>query len=245
MVQNLKIDGVYIDDTALDRFALQRARKIIDSCRPEGRMDMHSWNHYRKSAGFANCLNLYMDLLPYIDLIWIGEGRDYNRSPDYWLIEVSGIPFGLTGQMLHGGGNQWRGMVYGITNRAGFKGIPPVAIWKFWDSCNIEEKMMIGYWERDCPVKCSNPSVRATLYKGRGESIVSLANWTDHASEVSLEIDWEKLGIDQKQVNIYMPEIENFQKEQKGVTLEKIVVSGKEGYLIVINNKNFTNNIRR
>jgi hypothetical protein len=100
MVQNIGIDGVYIDDSALDRFTLQRARKIIDRYRPEGRMDLHSWNHFNKWAGFTNCLNLYMDLLPYLDLVWIGEGRDYNRAPDHWLVEVSGIPFGVPGQML-------------------------------------------------------------------------------------------------------------------------------------------------
>ncbi|MEN6455119.1 MAG: glycoside hydrolase domain-containing protein, partial [Prolixibacteraceae bacterium] len=117
MVRNMGIDGVYIDDSALDRFTLRRARKIIDQYRPEGRMDLHSWNHFNKWAGFTSCLNLYMDLLPYFDLVWIGEGRDYNRKPDHWLVEVSGIPFGLSGQMLEGGGNPWRGMVYGITNR--------------------------------------------------------------------------------------------------------------------------------
>ena len=111
MVKSIGIDGVYIDDSALDRFTLQRARKIIDDNRPEGRMDLHSWNHFNEWAGYTNCLNLYMDLLPYFDLVWIGEGRDYDRSPDHWLIEVSGIPFGLPGQMLEGGGNPWRGMV--------------------------------------------------------------------------------------------------------------------------------------
>ena len=108
MVKNIGIDGVYIDDSALDRFTVQRARKVIDEYRPEGRMDLHSWNHFNEWAGYTNCLNLYMDMLPYFDLIWIGEGRDYNRDPDHWLIEVSGIPFGLPGQMLEGGGNPWR-----------------------------------------------------------------------------------------------------------------------------------------
>lgn len=44
------IDGVYIDDSALDRFTLRRARKIIDRSRPEGRIDFHSWNHFHKYA---------------------------------------------------------------------------------------------------------------------------------------------------------------------------------------------------
>jgi hypothetical protein len=135
MLSKMKIDGVYIDESALDRITLRRARKVIDRACREGRIDLHSWNPFNGLAGFANSLNLYMDLLPYLDLVWIGEGRDYNRMPDYWLVEVSGIPYGLPGQMLEGGGNPWRGMVYGMTNRAGWwKGDnPPTPIWKFWD----------------------------------------------------------------------------------------------------------------
>ncbi|GAI32127.1 unnamed protein product, partial [marine sediment metagenome] len=148
MVRNFEIDGVYIDDSALDRITLRRARKIIDRYRPLGRMDLHSWNHFNQWAGYANCLNLYMDLLPYFDLVWIGEGRDYDRMPDHWLIEVSGIPFGLPGQMLQDGGNPWRGMIYGITSRAGWSG-DPTEIWKFWDQYNIGDKKMIGYWDED------------------------------------------------------------------------------------------------
>ena len=34
-----------------------------------------------------------------------------------WLLELAGIPFGLFGEMLQNGGNQWRGMLYGITCR--------------------------------------------------------------------------------------------------------------------------------
>ena len=133
MVRKIGIDGVYIDDSALDRETLKRARKIIDRARPDGRMDLHSWNHFCEWAGFANCLNLYMDLLPYFDLAWIGEGRDYNRRPDHWLIEVSGIPFGLAGQMLEGGGNPWRGLVYGITTRAGWTPNSPEYLWRLFD----------------------------------------------------------------------------------------------------------------
>ena len=238
MVQNMGIDGVYIDDTALDRFTLQRARKIIDRYRPEGRMDFHSWNHFNKWAGFANCLNLYMDLLPYFDLVWIGEGRDYNRAPDHWLIEVSGIPFGLTGQMLQDGGNPWRGMVYGITARAGWKGsIPPTDIWKFWDNYRIESKEMIGYWDKNNPVICNNPMVKASVYKGNDESIISVANWSNTDEEATLTVDWAKIGLNSGKSDVFIPEIKDFQAKQTSISLNKITIPGKKGYLIVIKTK--------
>jgi hypothetical protein len=236
MVQHIGIDGVYIDDAALDRFTLQRARKVIDQYRPEGRMDLHSWNHFNKWAGFTNCLNLYMDLLPYFDLVWIGEGRNYNRLPDHWLIEVSGIPFGLPGQMLEGGGNAWRGMVYGITNRAGWTSGSPSEIWKFWDDHQIKDKLMIGYWEKNCPVISKNPSIKASVFKDKNEAIIAVANWTDREEAASLSIDWPGLGMDPAKSTIFIPEIKDFQPEQTAVSLDKLTLPGKKGFLIIIKN---------
>jgi hypothetical protein len=237
MVQNMGIDGVYIDDSALDRFTLMRARKIIDRHRPEGRMDLHSWNHFNNWAGFASCLNLYMDLLPYFDLVWIGEGRDYNRMPDHWLVEVSGIPFGLPGQMLEGGGNPWRGMVYGITNRAGWTKNPPANLWKFWDEHQFENKEMIGYWDKNCPVTCANNMVKATVYKGKDQSVISVANWSSKDQPASLLVDWAKLGLDPAKADVYIPELKDFQTAQKAVALNRMVIPGGKGYMIIIGQK--------
>ena len=237
MVKNIGIDGVYIDDSALDRFTLQRARKVIDDNRPEGRMDLHSWNHFNEWAGYTNCLNLYMDLLPYFDLVWIGEGRDYDRSPDHWLIEVSGIPFGLPGQMLEGGGNPWRGMVYGITNRAGWVGNTPIEIWKFWDEYKITDKLLTGYWEENHPVKSNNSKVFTSLFKGDDESILAVANWSDKVQTVSLNLRWKDIGIDPSKAEIFIPAIKDFQDAAENVALNDLIIPAKKGLLIIIRNK--------
>ncbi len=84
------------------------------------------------------------------------------------LIEVSGIPFGLPGQMLEGGGNPWRGMVYGITNRAGWVKNPPHHLWKFFDEYKFPEREMLGYWDRNCPVRTDNPKIIASVFKRIG-----------------------------------------------------------------------------
>lgn len=93
LAQNVEIDGIYIDDVAYDRIVMQRVRKILDRHRPGSLIDVHSWNHFNGHAGWTSNANLYMEHFPYIDSIWFGEGFNYNESPDYWLIEISGIPY--------------------------------------------------------------------------------------------------------------------------------------------------------
>jgi len=78
-------------------------------------IDLHSANQYNPRDGYASSANLYLEHFPYLDRLWFGEYFDYNSQPDYWLIEISGIPFGLMGEMLEKGGNPWRGMIYGMT----------------------------------------------------------------------------------------------------------------------------------
>ena len=65
---------------------------------------------------------------------------DYENNPaDFFLTEVSGIPFGLIGEMLQGGGNPWRGMIFGMTNRMPWSdNADPRPIWKAWDNFGIE-----------------------------------------------------------------------------------------------------------
>ena len=56
-----------------------------------------------------------MHLFPYIDSLWFGEGFDLEQrgmGPDYWLVEMSGVPFGLPSELM-APGNPWRGMLHG------------------------------------------------------------------------------------------------------------------------------------
>lgn len=73
MVKNLEVDGIYIDDSALDRKTLQRARRILDADGKRRLIDIHSWNHMNQWAGYANSLHLYTELLPYIDRTWLAK----------------------------------------------------------------------------------------------------------------------------------------------------------------------------
>ncbi len=103
LVDQIGIKGIYIDDTSLDAVTLRRARKVLDQV--GGLIDMHMWNHEEARAGDAACVNIYADILPFLDTLWIGERPDCRKLPaDLHPHQVSGLPYGNTSQMLEGGG---------------------------------------------------------------------------------------------------------------------------------------------
>lgn len=81
LVKNVGIDGLYIDDLAIDRTTMKRLRKILDRGRKGALIDLHSANQYNPRDGFANSANLYLEHFPYINRLWFGEYFDYNSAP--------------------------------------------------------------------------------------------------------------------------------------------------------------------
>lgn len=237
LTQNIGIDGLYIDDLAFDRTTMKRVRKVLTRSNPNAMIDLHSANQYNERDGFANSANLYMEHFPYIDRLWFGEYFDYNLPPEFWLIEISGLPYGLMGEMLQDGGNQWRGMLYGMTSRAPWSG-DPRPIWKVWDEFGIEESDMIGYWVKNNPVQTNEEHTLATTYVKKGDkTLISLATWEDNDTPVKLKIDWEALGLNPAESVLYAPEVEAFQPEMKWRPDEMITVPKGKGFLIIIKKK--------
>ena len=232
LVKNVGIDGLYIDDLAFDRMTMKRIRKIMNRTNPGAMIDLHSANQYNERDGFANSANLYLEHFPYLDRLWFGEYFNYDFPPEFWLIEVSGIPYGLMGEMLEGGGNPWRGMLYGMTGRSPRVDNGP--LWKLWDSFGMQHSEMIGYWVKDNPVKTNSEQTLATIYRHTGEkTLISLATWEDTDAKVTLSVDWAALGLDPSKVTLYAPEIENFQQEGNWKPGDEIVVPKGKGLLII------------
>jgi hypothetical protein len=232
LARNIGIDGLYIDDVAFDRVTMKRVRKILDRNRPDALIDLHSANQFNVRDGFANSANLYLEHFPYIDRLWFGEYFDYDAPPDFWLVEVSGIPFGLMGEMLQDGGNPWRGMLYGMTNRLPWAG-DPSPLWRAWDEFGIEGSRMIGYWVADAPVRTGRSDVLATTYAHDGRAMIALASWAAEAVSVQLEVDWAALGIDPTRATIVAPAIRDFQEARSFDSLA-ITVPPAKGWLLIV-----------
>jgi hypothetical protein len=236
LVNHVGIDGIYLDDVAFDRVTMKRIKRVLTQNGHPGIIDLHSANQYDKNDGFNNSANLYMEHFPYLNRLWFGEYFDYEHNgPDYFLTEVSGIPFGLMGEMLQNGGNPWRGMIYGMTNRYPWtEDADPRPIWKSWDDFGMKGTEMIGYWSDNCPVKTGNKNVLATVYKKKGSALISIASWADTTVNIHLVIDWKKLGIDNSKASITAPAIKNFQPARTFGLNDPIEVPKGKGWLLVI-----------
>ena len=236
LVQNIGIDGLYIDDVAYDRTTMKRVRKILDRGRKGALIDLHSANQFNPRDGFTNSANLYLEHFPYINRLWFGEYFDYDSSPDFWLIELSGIPFGIMGEMLQGGGNPWRGMLYGMTSRLPWAG-DPRPLWKIWDDFGIQEARMRGYWSPSCPVKTDNTDVLATAYVKKDTVLVSIASWAEDIVLCKLEIDWKTLGMNPENMKLHAPFIKEFQGKTTFKPTDMIPVEPGKGWLLILSKK--------
>lgn len=231
MIRNYGLRGVYIDDSALDRETLKRARRLLDGDGVRRQIDIHSWNHMNEWAGYANSLHMYLDLLPYVDRTWLGEGFGADNTPDFWLVEMSGIPFGLMSETLDAH-NVWRGMVYGMAPRLPWSG-NPVPVWKLWDAVGMKDAVMYGWWDPETPATTDNAKVLVTAYKlPGGKALLALANWTDEPQTATLALDAAKLGF--TPTRAILPEVESLQTAADIDLSQPMAVEGGKGMFILV-----------
>ncbi|HUH47178.1 MAG TPA: glycoside hydrolase domain-containing protein, partial [Arenibacter sp.] len=234
LVKNIGIDGLYLDDVSYDRRTVKRIRKVLDELKPGSLLDLHSNTGFSKGPATQ-----YAEYFPYLDKLWFGESFNYDEmSPDNWLVEVSGIPFGHMGDMLHAGGNPWRGMVYGMTVRYPWftEGIScdPRDIWKIWDDFGIADAKMIGYWEKSAPLTVNRDDIKATIYTKEGKALISIASWAPEKVDIELKIDLKALGLQNKKVKLYAPEIPAFQEKRTFEITDKIPMLPTKGWLLYL-----------
>ena len=236
LARNVGIDGLYLDDVAYDRVTMKRVRKVLEAHRPHPLIDLHSASQFDARDGYINSALLYMELFPYIDRLWFGEEFDYEKtSPSYWLTEISGIPYGLMGEMLQNDGNPWRGMLFGMTSRLGWSaGSNPRPLWKLWDSFGIEQAQMIGWWVHDTPVKTGRDDVLATSYVRDGKTLIAIASWAPQKTEVKLSIAWKALGLKSPHAPLVAPAVEGFQPAAQFQPGDAIPVEPGKGWLLIL-----------
>lgn len=237
-VENIDIDGLYLDDVAYDREMLKRMRKVMAEVKPNTIIDLHSNTGFSKGPATQ-----YAEFFQYVDKLWFGESFKYDEmSAANYLVEVSGIPFGLLGDMLHAGGNPWLGMVFGMTVRHPWltEGIvsDPRPIWKVWDEFKIDNSRMVGFWNTSPAITTNVEKVKGTAYVKDGKTLIALGNFSDKEHTIQMNIDWDQIGLNPKEVVLYFPQIKDFQKENQAKIDNSIKIAARKGFLIEIRKTN-------
>jgi len=232
LIQNVGIDGLYLDGIGYDREIMKRVRKTMVEAGNPCTIDFHGAVHFA-----------WLTHAPFVDSLWYGEGAKYHAGPDYWLIEVSGIPFGLSGGILSGDKNKKadpiRGMIFGCARRIGWSGsYNSTHLWKLWDRFKIAESKHLGYWDPACPIHPSNPKIKASLFLKKTEALLVLASWSNKEENTTLKIDWNALGFNPATIKVALPEIEKIQKGRPQINLKTTLkIPANKGLIIWIKNK--------
>ena len=236
LIRETGIDGIYMDDVTFDRRTVKRMRRAFDSVKPGCLVNLHSNTDYSKSPALQ-----YAEFFPYINKVWFGEFFRYEKMcPENWLVESSGIPFGLYGDMLQDGGNRWLGMQYGMTDRLHWtehKETDPRFMWRVWDEFGIRDSKMHGWWEADPVASTSDDLVKVTAFVRDGRTLLSIGNYANEDKTVTLSIDWDRLGLDSSKVVMRAPAIEYFQEAVSFAPSDPLTVVSKQGIILFLEEK--------
>ena len=231
LAENQHIDGLYLDDIAFSRETVKRMVSVLHRHRDEVVIDLHSANQFNPRDGFINSAMLYMEHFPFISRLWFGEYFEYDRDEDYWFTEVSGLPFGLMGEMLQDGGHPYRGLLYGMTARL-YGDVDPRPVWQMMNDFGIDESRMLGYWLADAPVTTDHPRILATAYVRTDGLLIALASWSGQDETVKLTLDDEALnGF--TVTRAYAPAVEGLQPAAD-VDLSRVRVPANRGLFVLV-----------
>jgi len=231
LAEHQHIDGLYLDDIAFSRETVKRMVSVLHQHREQVIIDLHSANQFNPRDGFINSAMLYMEHFPYISRLWFGEYFEYDRDPGYWLTEVSGLPFGLMGEMLQDGGHPYRGLLYGMTARI-YGDVDPRPVWRMMDDFGIADSRMLGYWLEDAPVTTDRPGILATTYVRPNRLLIVLGSWSDADETVRLRVDPEFLPVGSS-ARPYAPDVEGLQRAAD-VDLSRVRVPADRGLFVIV-----------
>lgn len=233
--------GIYIDGIGFNRRTSQRLARVLARDNPAYRVMYHTGNlgNLRPGGGYREenrfCpIARNMEHLPYMTKLMLGEGFEFRRNPDYWLLEMSGLQFGLANEFyahdqLHN--TRFRSLLYaGCSIRHSSVG----AVRRFFTNWEIEEAELIGYWEDDCPVRTGMDDVLASVYRKSGATLIAVASWRDAPVDVPLEIDYSRLGLNPDDLTWVLPSVRRLQEFRELPAGERVPIEAMGGFLLLM-----------
>ena len=233
--------GIYIDGIGFNRRTSQRLARVLSRNNPDYRVMYHTGNlgNLRPGGGYREenrfCpIARNMEHLPYMTKLMFGEGFEFRGNPDYWLLEMSGLQFGLANEFYaHDQLNdtRFKSLLYaGCSIRHSTVG----AVRRFFADWEIEDAELIGYWNDDCPVRTGMADVFASVYRKSGATLIAVASWRDAPVDVPLEIDYRRLGLNPDDVTWYLPAVRRLQELRELPAGEPVPIEAMGGFLLLL-----------
>lgn len=217
-IKNADIDAISMRDANLNRLTMERIKKIMGKIKGiPGIIEMQISDQYNDRCGYANSLNYYADILPFLDKVWLDRSFEgVIDDPSGILFEASGIPYGISATGPENS-SVIKCLMFAMLPKYGLDqntSISLGSIYKILNNFEVENATFYGHWDSRNPFLTDNPSVLCSCYKNGENMLVVVYNFSNKKVEFELGIE-SKLGYTSKGKKVYAPRISGEQRARK------------------------------
>ena len=217
LINYADLDSISMKNPSISRTTMERVAKCVSSKKSgTGVIELGISNRYNEKNGYVNSLNAYVDVLPFINMLYVGNGFDFSRDPDYVLTEISGILYGMIADS-HVSAGITRSLIYGMMPKYGDDEAVSRALGdvnKLFKDFDIENAELKGFWDKSNPVKVDNDKVYCTTYINGDNMIAIFYNANDKTTTFEVGVE-NKFGYTTLGKKVRAPEIEGLQEGRK------------------------------
>eukprot|EP00753_Platysulcus_tardus_P008428 PLAT160.2.p1 GENE.PLAT160.2~~PLAT160.2.p1 ORF type:complete len:438 (-),score=200.26 PLAT160.2:27-1340(-) len=231
VLRNFLLDGLHLSSANMIPQTARRLRRLLNG---------HKRSRVADVALHGSMMRYHL-LIPFVQrgLLRAGELPGEEASAEEWLVEASGVPFGLRVDML-GEGNAYKAMLFGMTSRCTNSGLlgrincPSAQLWDVLEAFGLQQTSLLGWWLPSPPAVTSDARVKASVYLQPGKrALIALASWEARETlSVTLTIDWQALGFAATPVSARR--IPGFQAQLELEDGETILVPPGKGALLEV-----------
>lgn len=237
LVHNANVDAVSIRDANVSRTTIERIKKVILQKKAfPGIIEMQVSDQLNENSGYANSLNYYTDVLPFLDKIWLDRSFEgMPENPDTILAECSGLLYG-TAVVGRENDSISKCLLFAMLPKYGLKYDVSEAlgdVYRHLDDFHIDQASFRGFWDSCNPVRTDKTEVKCSTYLKGEDMLAVFYNFSNVVSVFEIGVE-NKLGFTTVNKKIYTLEISGMQKRKKLNLGKQIELKPHSGMIILI-----------
>lgn len=239
LINYADLDAISMKNPSITRTTVERVAKSIRNKRTgTGILEMEISSRFNEKNGYVNTLNAYVNVLPFVNKLYVGKGYDLGRGPDYVITEASGILYGI-GAETHVRAGITRSLVYGMMPKYGEDETYSRAladINKLFAEFGMENATFKGFWDKSNPFKVDNQNVFCSSYINGADMIAVFYNSNNKTTSFEVGIE-NKFGYTTLGKKVKAPEIEGLQTARKVNFGKAMKLKAGQGLIVYVKNK--------